>query len=52
MKMTFKFRGKKYKIRKGGNLHAALVLLGMFSTVIVGYVLLCMFVGIGNSFNL
>ena len=43
-----KFRGKKYKIRKGGNLHTALVLFEMFAIAILGYILVCMFVGLGG----
>ena len=47
--MKFKFRGKKYKIRKGGNLHAIMVLGGTVGMGLLGYVLLCLFVGLGNA---
>ena len=46
---TFKFFGKKYGIRRGSNLHAIGVLLGMIASGVVTYVLLCAVVGIGNT---
>lgn len=49
---TFKFRGKKYGIRKGSNLHAIGVLTGAFALALVTYLLLCVFVGIGNGLSL
>ena len=46
---TFKLFGKKYGIRKGSNLHAIGVLAGIFGMALLGYVLLCLFVGLGNT---
>lgn len=46
---TFKFRGKKYGIIKGGNLHAIGVLAGIVGTAVLLYVLLCLVVGVGNA---
>lgn len=46
---TFKFRGKKYGIRKGSNLHAIGVLSGMIASGVVAYVLLCVAFGLGGT---
>lgn len=46
---TFKLFGKKYGVRRGGNLHALAILFGMLSATALGYILICLFVGYANT---
>ena len=48
--VTFKLFGKNIGlIRRGSNLHAITVLGGAFALALLGYITLCLFVGIGNT---
>ena len=46
---TFKLFGKKYGVRRGGNLHAIGVLAKIFGMGALAYILICLFVGLANT---
>lgn len=47
--MTFKFMGKKYRVRRGGNLHLMIELGLPLLGVIIMYALICMAITYENT---
>lgn len=48
--VTFKLFGHNIGlIRRGSNVHAIMVLAGIFGMALLGYATLCLWVGIGNT---